>query len=161
MFTLYKSYTSPLNASYEGMAEEALFTFSLLPEQLDFINNFFTNLYVGECEKAIAQNSPQDELLKMVLYRDTAPTWQTNYKCYITATDRTGNVLPWALIILASLVVLVYWLVVNPMLTQVTNLIYGPPGKQGLVGMIPWFVVGAGIFLIIRGQKWEVERATK
>lgn len=159
MFSLYRSYTSSLNATYVGKAEEAVFTFSLLPEQLDFINNFFTNLYVDECEKAIAQNSPQDELLIMKLYRDTSPTWQTDYKCYITATDRIGNVLPWALIILASLAVLVYWLIVRPVLNQVTDLLYGPPGKQGFVGMIPWLVVGAGLFLIL--QKREVGHAIK
>lgn len=152
---LYSNYVDPLNNTYVGKAERAVFTFSLLPEQLDFINNFFASQYINECKNAVKQQSPTDDVLQLQVYRDTSPVWKTDYQLVITATDRTGNVLPWVAIVgLALISIAVVYFVVRPTLQSVTDLIYGPGGNGGgsgggLVGMLPWIVIGFGLYLML------------
>jgi hypothetical protein len=151
---LYKSYATPLNSSYQGKAQKATFSFSSGPEQLDLINEFFVNSYVDECANAVQSKSPTDELLMTRVYRDTSQSWVTNYVVEITATDRTGDPLPWALIIVVALALIATWLIIRPILQAVEDVLYGPGdggaggGVTGLVSYIPWIIGGIGLILI-------------
>ncbi len=126
--------------TYQGPAEEAVFSFSTGPEQLDFVNNFFVNQIVAESQQSIAENAPGDELLYLSLYRDTSPTWETKYELHLLATDITGNVLPWLLIIGVALLLIAYWLIVRPLVRQITALVWGTPtpGEGGDPAKKPW-----------------------
>lgn len=149
---IYKSYRKPLADTYYGKAQTATFTFSLGPEQLDSVNKWFVNQYVNECEKAISRNSPGDHVLTITLFRDTSPTWQTDYQCTIVSSDITGNPLPWlAILALVAIALVIVWLVVRPVLQSVTDLLYGKDGDKGAGGMgilpIALVVVGAIVLL--------------
>ncbi|MDP2729123.1 MAG: hypothetical protein Q8O55_01415 [Dehalococcoidales bacterium] len=128
---LYQQATTDAAKTYQGKAQTAIFTFSTSMEQLDFLNDFFVNKFVGECVKAIQQNSPGDQLLFLQLYRDTSPTLRTNYELHLTATDITGQPLPWVIIIGVALALISYWLVIRPTLKQVSDLIWGPATDGG------------------------------
>ena len=128
---LYQQGSTPDAATYNGKAETAVFSFSTGPEQIDFVNSFFVNQMVAECENAIQQNSPGDRLLFFQLFRDTSSLLRTDYELHLTSTDITGNALPWALIIVAAIALIAYWLVVRPLLMQVTSLIWGPGTGSG------------------------------
>jgi hypothetical protein len=143
MMKLFKSETTPAAASYNGKAQQAVFNFSTGPEQFDFINKFFVNSYVQECEKAINQKSPGDQLLTMELWRDVSPFLETNYMCVITSTDVTGNPLPWLLIIGVALAAIIVWLIVRPLLQSVTDLIWGRPNAEGKTP-VPWTILAIG-----------------
>jgi len=147
---LYNEYADPLESSYVGKAQRATFAFSVGPEQFDFINNFFANQYINECRNAVSRESPGDNVLHLQVYRDTSPTWQTDYKLLITATDRTGNPLPWLAIIgLALIAIAIVYFVIRPTLQSVTDLIYGPGGGDGGgdgISGIPW--IGIGIIIL-------------
>jgi hypothetical protein len=147
---LIQTYTDPLNASYQGKAEKATFTFSSWPEQVDSINNFFISQYINECKNAVKSQSPIDDLLIIKVYRDTTPTWTTEYKIEITATDRTGNQLPWNAIALVGLALILTWLVVRPILQSVQSVLYAPDGGGGsIISNIPWIVVGIAAILVL------------
>lgn len=137
---LWQNKITPAYNSYQGQAQECVFTFAVGPEQADFVNNFFVNQYVNECINAIAQESPGDRLLQMKLYRDASPTFQTNYECHLISTDITGDPLPWAAITLVALALIITWLIVRPIVQAITDLIWGPGGDGG---GFPW-----GILLI-------------
>jgi len=128
---LYKQASTNMAQTYRGKAETATFTFATGPEQLDFINNFFVNQLVNDCEKSINDAAPGDHLLTLELYRDTSKIMRTDYRLVLTSTDITGNALPWAIIIVGALVVISLFLIAYPVLTGVTNLIWGPPGEEG------------------------------
>jgi hypothetical protein len=155
-YELYSQYVATLNSSYTGQAERATFTFSLGPEQVDFINNFFASQYINECINAVETDSPGDHVLILQVYRDTSPTWQTDYKLVITSTDVTGNTLPWVAIIgLALIAIAVVYFVVRPTLEAVTTLLYGSSdGSSGsgtsLITYIPWIIAGIVIILLTK-----------
>lgn len=163
---LYNEYADFLEDSYVGKAQRATFTFSLGPEQCDFINSFFANRYISDCKSALMNESPGDNILHLQVYRDTAPTWTTAYQLVITATDRRASPLPWLAIIgLALVAIAIVYFVVRPLLKSVQDLIYGPSGGGGgggvggssLLSMIPWIVGGVvGVLLLTRGSKQGV-----
>ncbi|MDP2730332.1 MAG: hypothetical protein Q8O55_07610 [Dehalococcoidales bacterium] len=126
--------------TYQGPAEEAVISFSAGPEQLDFINNFFVNQLVAQSKQAVAGNAPGDELMYLSLYRDTSATWETKYELHLLATDITGNALPWLLIIGVALALIIYWLIVRPVVRQITALVWGTPtpGEGGDPAKKPW-----------------------
>ena len=151
---LYQEYGDPLESSYVGAAQRATFTFSTGPEQLGFMNTWLANQYINDCKNAVIQASPGDSVLHLKVSRDTSPTWQTDYLLEITATDITGNVLPWlAIIALVAIAIIIVYFVVRPLLKSVQDLIYGPSGGGGdstsLVKMIPWIVGGVAIVLLL------------
>lgn len=155
MLNLYHSYEAPQNKTYQGHVQRATFTFSTGPEQFDFINNFFKDRYIDECVKAVYSQSPADQVLKLEIYRDTSPTWKTPYELVITATDVTGNPLPWLLIIGVALALVIVYFVIRPTLKSVQDLVYGPTSSDGkstgvnLVSMIPWIVGGLAAWLLL------------
>lgn len=162
---LYSQYTDPLNSTYEGKVQQARFTFALGPEQVDFINQFFANQYINDCKNAVRTESPTDDVLILRVYRDTAPTFQTDYILEITSTDRTGAALPWLSIIgLALIAIAIVYFVVRPALASVRDLVYGPEGNTGptIASMIPWIAFGLlGYMVFSSGTLGTIAKQTK
>jgi hypothetical protein len=160
-FELYQTHIDPLNQTYEGPAQEAVFFFNVGPEQFDFVNNFFVSQYIGDCKQAVEQESPGDRVLMLHVYRDDSPFWTTDYKLVITATDITGNPLPWASIILIGLAAILAYLFVRPVIQSVTDLLYGPDGGGGgptLVSMLPWIAGAVAVGLIVSALPSKAKR---
>jgi len=155
----YSEHIEPLNNTYLGRAQKAVFSFASGPEQLDFVNNFFVNQYINEIKGAIKQESPIDDLLKITVLRDANPTWYTNYIVEITSTDRTGNQLPWTAIAVVAFALIITWLVIRPILQLVTDIIYGPSnggdggggggGGSTVVTMLPWIIGGVVAIILL------------
>ena len=90
-------------ATYTGNARKVEFTFSAYPEQLDFVNNWLIENFLDNLKKeASAQYGAK--VLELRLWRDTSPTWQTNYKGELVTSIPEGfSAIPFA--VLAVIVV--------------------------------------------------------
>ena len=161
---LYSQYTDPLNNTYEGKVQQARFTFALGPEQIDFINQFFANQYINDCQNAVKTESPTDDILILRVYRDTAPTFQTDYILEMTSTDRTGAALPWLSIIgLALIAIAIVYFVIRPALASVRDLVYGPGGNgPNIVSMLPWIALAFVAYMVVSsGTLGTIAKQTK
>ncbi|MBA7702659.1 hypothetical protein ES703_111428 [subsurface metagenome] len=90
----------PWAYTFEGDAETCIFDFTLTPEQIpgtEWLGERIVDSFVSELEKEGSR------LLELRVYRDTTPTWWTNYRVEITAT---ASPLAWNLIIIGVLAVL-------------------------------------------------------
>ena len=85
---------------FEGNAETCIFEFKLTPEQVpgtEWVGQRIVDSFVSELEKEGSR------LLELKVYRDTTPTFWTNYRVEVTAT---ASPLAWNLIIIGVLAVL-------------------------------------------------------
>ncbi len=90
----------PWAYTFEGDAETCIFEFKLTPEQIpgtEWLGQRIVDSFASELEKEGAR------LLELRVYRDTTPTWWTNYRVEVTAT---ASPLAWNLIIIGVLAVL-------------------------------------------------------
>jgi|GEM_PF-3800346 len=127
-------------ATYTGNARKVEFTFSAYPEQLDFVNNWLIENFLDNLKKeASAQYGAK--VLELRLWRDTSPTWQTNYKGELVTSIPEGfSAIPFAVlaVIVVALAAIAYWFIVKPLLNQVTDFVYGPPDSDGNRPAVPW-----------------------
>jgi hypothetical protein len=140
---------TPAAASYSGKAKLVKFTFSAYPEQLDFVNDWLVENFLNNLkEEAAANNGSQ--VLKLRLWRDTSPTWQTDYKGELELTTPEGFETPFlvAAIIVVALSAIAYYFIIEPLINSVTNLIYGTSGSS----IVPWGAIAiiavAAVFLV-------------
>ena len=90
----------PWAYTFEGNAEVCTFEFKLTPEQIpgtEWLGQRIVDSFVSKLEKEGSR------LLELRVYRDTTPTWWTNYHVEVTAT---ASPLAWNLIIIGVLAVL-------------------------------------------------------
>lgn len=136
--------TTVAGSSYSGPAQVATFTFSVLPEQLGFVNNWLVSNVVAKMEAAAVAEGVKT--LRVRLWRDTGPTFSTPYLCELTLSNPTTLAQGAALaaipaIILAiigvALAAILVWLVIKPLISSVIDIIYGPPGAGGT--RTPWY----------------------
>jgi len=142
---LFSDKVTTAGQSYSGPVQEAEFTFSTGPEQLDFVNNFLRNRYLSEMKNALLAQGAV--LLRLTIYRDTAPTWSTPYRCVATISNPSistnkialGSVV-WSAIILTALALIIVYLIVRPSLQAVRDLVWGP--REGRP--FPWNLLVIG-----------------
>ena len=132
---------------YVGKAERCTFEFSTLPEQIpgeSWLAQQIVNRGIAELQ---AQGS---SLLWIKLWRDTAPTWQTDYRVEVTAT---ASPLWWTAIILGVLAVLaliISWRIVE----TVTDIDWGKAALPIAIGGISLALLAIiGIILLAGGKK--------
>ncbi|MBA7466780.1 hypothetical protein ES707_01970 [subsurface metagenome] len=106
---------------FEGNAETCIFEFQLTPEQIpgtEWLGQRIVDSFVTELEKEGSR------LLELKVYRDTTPTWWTNYRVEVTAT---ASPLAWNLIIIGVLAILFIVAIVFA-LKAVESLVYHRKG---------------------------------
>ncbi|MBA7646787.1 hypothetical protein ES703_54553 [subsurface metagenome] len=111
----------PWSYIYEGNAEICTLEFSLTPEQIpgtEWLGERIVDAFVSELEKEGGR------LLELKVFRDTTPTWWTNYRVEVTAT---ASPLAWNLIIIGVLAVLFIVAIVF-VIKAVESLIYHRKG---------------------------------
>ena len=160
--------------TFNGKAQTGAFTFTAGPEQIDFVNNWLVNNFVDELQRAAVAKG--EKVLRVKLWRDTGPTWSTPYKGELTVTN-TGTLTQAGLsqsaalavvpivgiILVAGLAAIVYWLIVRPLLGQVTDFIYGPENPDGT--RTPWYqslllpaAILGGIYLVVSSDRKKPAR---
>lgn len=133
---------------YVGKAERCTFEFSTIPEQIpgeSWVAQQIVNRGIAELQ---AQGS---RLLWIKIWRDTAPTWHTDYRVEITAT---ASPLWWNAIILGVLAVLaliISWRIVE----TITDIDWGKGALPITAGGISLALLAIlGILLLTgRGKK--------
>lgn len=99
-FRIIQDYRYPLASTYNGNAEECIFTFSLWPEQIpgtDWVRDRIINAFESEVTKQGAG------MLSLQVYEDASPVWHTDYRVIAVTT---ASPVAWVLIIGAVLLLL-------------------------------------------------------
>ena len=99
-YVLIQETIYPWAYTFEGDAETCIFEFKLTPEQIpgtEWLGQRIVDSFVSELEKEGSR------LLELKVYRDTTPTFWTNYRVEVTAT---ASPLAWNLIIIGVLAIL-------------------------------------------------------
>lgn len=99
-YVLIQETIYPWAYTFEGDAEVCIFEFKLTPEQIpgtEWLGQRIVDSFVSELEKEGSR------LLELKVYRDTTPTFWTNYRVEVTAT---ASPLVWNLIIIGVLAIL-------------------------------------------------------
>ena len=99
-YVLIQATIYPWAYTFEGDAETCIFEFQLTPEQIpgtEWLGQRIVDSFASELEKEGSR------LLELRAYRDTTPTFWTNYRVEVTAT---ASPLAWNLIIIGVLAVL-------------------------------------------------------
>jgi len=150
--------------TYRGPAQKATVTFRALPEQFDVINRWFFERYVSSMQSALEDRGAV--LLETKAYRDTSPTWRTDYLLEVTAGVEAAAeqmafawLTPaiWLLIVqvaAAAIILLVSALVVS----KLTNLVWGPgdgerPKPPLGIPWLGWLAFGGGVFVLYMAVK--------
>lgn len=133
---------TPAAATYKGKAKRVQFTFSALPEQFDYVNTWLVNNFLGELQKqATANNGSQ--VLKLRLWRDTVPTWTTDYKGELELSTPPGFETPflvWGLIY-GALILVGLWIISKFAIPGIVDIIYGPEDSSGNRPSFSWGTV--------------------
>ena len=158
---LVKNYTTPYGESYRGPAEVCKFHFATGPEQFGFVTNWIRDRYVGDMLAAVAAQG--GKLLRIRLWEDKVPTWQTKYQGEIIADVRGEfqfrSPFPWAIALGAGLIMIAAYFLVRPVIDSVTRLAWGPAGTDGgTIGGLPWGLIAIGGLVLVgiamtRGKK--------
>jgi hypothetical protein len=132
--------TTVAAADYQGKAKLVPFTFSAMPDQFDFINDWLVNHFLDELQaQATANNGSQ--VLKLRLWRDTSPAWETRYRGELELSTPPGFETPFLVtaIVVVALAAIAYYFIVKPLIGEVIDLVYGPvdPGT-GKRPAVPW-----------------------
>ncbi len=99
-YVLIQETIYPWAYTFEGDAETCIFEFQLTPEQIpgtEWLSQRIVDSFASELEKEGSR------LLELRVYRDTTPTFWTNYRVEVTAT---ASPLAWNLIIIGVLAIL-------------------------------------------------------
>ncbi len=146
--------------TYNGPAEEVVFTFAAGPEQLDFVFNFLRDRYIADQAEALEDQGAH--LVQVKVWRDISPTWKTLYRVALVADVRGESKLaspfPWLAVIGVGLVALVLYFLVKPVIESVTDLFWGREGEDGGVpvgGLAIAAIVGLAL---MGGKKTEREK---
>lgn len=133
--------TTTAGASYSGPAQVARFTFSVLPEQLSFVNGWLVNNIVSEMVKAAETQGVK--ALRIRLWRDTGPTLSTPYLGELTLSNpaslaQNAMLAVPQVVILAiigvALAAIFVWLVVKPILSSVSDTVWRISEAAGSLG---------------------------
>ena len=111
----------PWSYIYEGNAEVCTFEFKITPEQIpgtEWLGERIVDAFISELEKEGAR------LLELKVFRDTTPTFWTNYRVEVTAT---ASPLAWNLIIIGVLAI-VFIFAIAFVIKAVEALIYHRKG---------------------------------
>jgi hypothetical protein len=168
VFTLKKDTITDAGKTYKGAAQKATFTFSVLNTTLSSVNDWIANRSVNDMIDAFAAEG--SDVLALKVWVGDSSVWRltVNYKVEITVTKPAGmaqggmaslQLVWWGMAaIVVGVAALAYWLVVRPLLTQVTDLVYGPANTDGT--RIPWYqslflpaAILGGIYLLTQGTK--------
>ena len=98
-----------------------------MPDQFDVINQWLVNNLLNNLQAEATKNN-SSQVLKLRLWRDASPAWETRYRGELELTTPAGFETPFlvTVIIVAALAGLVYYFVVQPLVGQVIDLVYGP-----------------------------------
>lgn len=118
--------------TYRGPAEECSFGFELGPEQLDWLGgNWVRDRLISAAKSSVEEQGAK--ILRLTVYRDTAPTWTTPYNVIITAS---ASPLWWNLII-AAIFILLILVVIAFIIYRITPLDWGALPKTAM-----WLAIG-------------------
>ena len=133
---------TPEALAYKGKAKLVHFSFSTGPEQIDFINNWLVSHFLSELKTQATANNGS-KVLKLRLWRDTTKTFETLYKGELELTTPAGFETPFLVtaIIVVALSAIAYYFIVKPLVSQVTDLLYGPEDGSGNRPSIPWGMI--------------------
>ena len=87
-------------SGYVGKAEKCTYEFSTIPEQIPGEQWLADQIIQKHIDELAKENS---KLLHLRVWRDTSPTWQTDYRVEVTAS---ASPLYWNLIIIGVLAIL-------------------------------------------------------
>ena len=110
----------PWAYTFEGNAEICTFEFKLTPEQIpgtEWLSERIVNAFAGKLEEEGSR------LLELRVYRDTTPTWWTNYRVEVTAT---ASPLAWNAIIIGVLAIL-FVVAIYFTIKLVDEILFHPP----------------------------------
>ena len=134
------------NTDYVGKAEVCTYEFSTLPEQIPgepWLANLIIDRHIAELS---SQNS---KLLRIKVWRDTAPTWQTDYKVEVAAS---ASPLFWNVIIigvLAIVALVITWKIIS----IVKDVDWGKAALPVTAGAIGIIIVIVALLLALRYKK--------
>jgi len=134
---LVKDHVYPRASTYNGPAENCLFTFKLLPEQLpghDWIANKVIDALASEMTKG------GREMLELKVWEDKSPTWWTNYQVFIVYTDPGGAAAVQVFrpmvahvgVIIAAALIILFIVAITFLIKEINKLWYGTEEQPGL-----------------------------
>lgn len=132
--------------SYVGKAEKCVYTFSTIPEQIPE-EAWLANRIISRLSEELAKQG--SKLLWTRVYRDTSPTWTTDYKVEVWAS---ASPLWWSLIIvgaMAVLALLISWKIIETVMDIDWGEIPGPVQIGGAAGAI---AIGLIALLLLTGR---------
>jgi hypothetical protein len=96
-YKLYKDVLYPGWEQYHGEADVCYSHFHTGPEQADWLGqSYIRNKLISSCKSEVEKQG--GTILRLTVWRDIAPTWETDYQVIITAHGSPG-VLVWVAII--------------------------------------------------------------
>lgn len=157
-YKLYKDYLYPGWETYRGEADACYSHFKTGPEQFDWLGqSYIRNKLISSCKSEVEKQG--GTILRLTVYRDIAPTWETDYQVIITAHG-SPYILAWVAIIagialLMALVALAILMVVTIDWGKVVEDI-AKGIKWGAIAIIGGGLIGLlGIGLLMRGPPKE------
>lgn len=166
-YSLKKDITTDFGKSYSGPAQTCVYRFQTGPEQISFVDNWVKDRYIKDSINAVQKNGGQ--AIRLRLYRDAAPTWVTNWRAEITATVPAGMAQGarmsgfWAAVLILSVVSIVAYLLIKPVIESVTDLVWGPGESGASLFGIPWvgWAVLAGVTIYAFSRRKRKSKARK
>ena len=127
--------------TYSGKAEICTYTFKSLPEQLPF-EQWFAQRFIDSHIRELANQG--SHALKLKVWRDTSPTFTTDYKVEVTAS---ASPLWWNIIIVGAIAViglaLITWAII-----EVKGIDWGEIPEE-LKKAIGWMPILLGLGLLV------------
>ena len=134
-------------SQYVGKAEKCLFTFETIPEQIPGEQWLANKIINGHIEELGKQHS---RLLHIRVWRDTAPTWRTNYQVEVYAS---ASPLFWTVIIVGVLALIAAFMTWK-ILEEVKDIDWSgvsEPMRWGTVGLV--IVAGVVLFGMLASRR--------
>lgn len=143
-FQLVKETTEPIAYTFKGKAEKCTYEFSTLPEQVPGEAQLAKTLIDKNARELEAQGV---RMLKIRVYRDTEPTWQTNYRVEVWATASPIFWTPIIVGVLAVLALVITWKIIE----EVKDIDWGEIPTEVTVGVPAAVILVAilGILLVL------------
>lgn len=155
----YHDYLYPGWDAYHGEADVCYSHFATGPEQLDWLGqSYIRNKLISSCKSEVEKQG--GTILRLTVWRDTAPTWETRYQV-VVAAHGSPAVLVWIAIIagialLMAIVGLAILMVVKIDWNKLVEDI-GKGVKWAAIGIIGGGLISLlAIGLLMRGPPKEV-----
>jgi len=132
------------DTQYRGKAEKCVYTFSTIPEQIPGESWLASQIVQKQIEELAKENS---RLLHIRIWRDTSPTWQTDYKVEVFAS---ASPLWWNAIILGVLAILA--LIITWRIVEIVKDIDWGTIPTPIQWAIPLVAIGLIVLLLV-GRK--------